>query len=117
MLFMLCTFGYMIFLIIYKFCVDNPNPPNLIQVCELFKFHYCFALSEETCALFGSIERVTYCCVFWCVFLVSQQPDDDQHVFVARISRERQAAVSFAGQSSGCSGADCSAQCSMDAHV
>jgi len=36
MVFILCTFGYMIFIIIYKFCVDwsqypGANPPNLIQ--------------------------------------------------------------------------------------
>lgn len=34
-LFMMCTFGYMIFIIIYKMCVDweaiGHNPPNLIQ--------------------------------------------------------------------------------------
>ena len=36
MVFMLCTFGYMIFLIVFKFTIDwsdpsNGNPPNLIQ--------------------------------------------------------------------------------------
>lgn len=51
LVFMLSTFGYMIFLIVYKFTVDWPNrpdldPPNLVQVrlaCLVFPPFFRFS--------------------------------------------------------------------------